>query len=160
MKAILSNKKEIAKGTLWLEFEMEKEVSFKPGQFFYINLKNPPYTDKEGNMRHFSIVNAPSQKGVIQMATRITQSAFKRSLYEIPLGSEVDIHDIMGAFLLPSDSSKHAVFIAGGIGITPFISMLRHVKEEKLDYNITLFYSNRNKESTAFYEELQDLNKS
>jgi ferredoxin-NADP reductase len=157
MKAIIKDKKEIAKGTLWLEFALEKKISFEPGQIFYINLRNPPFTDPEGDMRHFSIVNPPSHADIIQMATRITDSAFKRSLKELPLGTEVEIHSIMGSFQMPKDQSRHVVFIAGGIGITPFMSMLRHAKETGLSQEITLLYSNRDNESTAFYDELNQM---
>jgi len=157
MKAIIKGKKEIAKGTLWLEFALEKKISFTPGQIFYINLRNPPFTDPEGDMRHFSIVNPPSRNEIIQMATRITESAFKKSLKELPIGTEVEIHSIMGEFKLPKELSKHVVFIAGGIGITPFMSMLRHAKETGLSQKITLIYSNRDRESTAFYDELSQM---
>lgn len=157
MIARINRRKEIAKGTLWVQFELEKEISFLPGQFFFIALKDPPYTDKGGNMRHFSIVNSPSQKTIIEMATRITESAFKKSLKELPIGTEVEIYSIMGDFHMPKDQSKHIVFIAGGIGITPFMSMLRHAKETGLNQKITLIYSNRDKESTVFYEELSQM---
>jgi ferredoxin-NADP reductase len=160
MRVKIKNKKEIAKNTLLVDFDIsEKEISFKPGQYFFITLINPPYTDKKGNQRHFSIVNSPNERGVLTMTTRIRDSAFKRSLFEIPVGAEVEIGIINGSFILPDDESQPIVFIAGGIGITPFISMLRYVSEEDLDYKITLLYSNRDRESTAFLGELKNIAK-
>jgi len=160
MKAIISNKKEIAKGTLMIELEIiEEAVSFKPGQFFMLELINPPYHDEKGNKRYFSIVNSPNEKDVLVMATRLSDSAFKRSLNELPVGTTVEIDHIAGLFTLPKEKTASLVFIAGGIGITPFMSMLRYIAEEKLDYNVTVFYSNREKASTAFYDELQELGK-
>ena len=160
MRAKIKKKKEIAKGTLLVDFDIsEKEISFKSGQYFFITLINPPYTDKKGNQRHFSIVNSPNEKGILTMTTRIRDSAFKRSLFEIPIGTEVEIGVIKGSFILSDDKSQPIIFIAGGIGITPFVSMLRYINEENLDYKIILLYSNRNKESTAFLEELGSIAK-
>ncbi|MDP3888904.1 MAG: FAD-dependent oxidoreductase [bacterium] len=159
MKAKIKDKKEIAQGTLMATFDLQgKEVKFKPGQYFYITLKNPPYHDSKGAIRHFSIVNSPNEKGIITMATRIRDSAFKKSLSEMPIGSEVEIDSIGGSFVLPSKTDRPLVFFAGGIGVTPFMSMFRYIKEEKLPYKILFIYSNRDQSSTAFYSELKRLN--
>jgi len=160
MRVKIKNKKEVAKNTLLVDFDIsENKISFKPGQYFFITLINPPHTDKKGNQRHFSIVNSPNEKGILTMATRIRDSAFKRSLLEIPVGTEVEIGIINGSFILPDNKSQPIVFIAGGIGITPFISMLRYISQENLDYKIILLYSNRDRESTAFLEELENIAK-
>lgn len=157
MLAVLKSKKEIAKGTLSVVFQLTENIDFKPGQYFFIDLINPPYSDAKGNKRHFSFVNSPNEKLIIEMSTRLTDSAFKKSLNEMEIGEKVEIGGIDGRFLLPESKDQPIVFIAGGIGITPFISMLRYVKEEKLDYKITLLYSNRDKSSTAFFNELKEL---
>lgn len=155
----IQDKKEIAKGTLQVTFEIPDErFTFKPGQYVFITLVNPPYPDDRSNKRHFSIVNSPNQKGIITIATRIRESGFKKSLQELPNNSAVEIGPIAGGFILPGESIRPLVFIAGGIGITPYISMLRYVNEEKLPYNITLIYSNRDRQSTAYFDEIQTLN--
>lgn len=153
----IKSKGEIAEGTLRVDFEITEPVSFKSGQYMFVTLKNPPYTDEKGNKRQFSINNSPNTQGILTMTTRITESAFKRSLKELPLGSEVEIGPIAGVFTLPEDTAKPLVFIAGGIGITPFLSMLEYIKEEGLPYKITLIYSNRNQASTAYLAELKNL---
>ncbi len=156
MKAKISDKKEIAEGTLWVEFDLlGKTIGFKPGQFFYIDLINPPHNDSKGSHRHFTIVNSPDESGIIEMATRIRDSAFKKSLVEMPIGSEAEISGPDGNFILPSKISIPLVFITGGIGITPFISMLRYVQGNKLPYKITILYSNNNQKSAAFLSELK-----
>ncbi|MBI2601268.1 FAD-dependent oxidoreductase [Candidatus Daviesbacteria bacterium] len=160
MKAVVVDKKEIALATLWVKFKVNEEFEFKPGQYMFINLINPPYNDEKGTTRHFSIVNSPNEKGVLEMATRLRDSAFKKSLEAFPIGTEVEIQRIAGTFTLPEDTIKPLVFIAGGIGITPFVSMLRFINEEKLGYNITLLYSNRDLLSSVFLEELQELENS
>lgn len=93
------------------------------------------------------------------MATRIRDTQYKQILNSLKIGDEVEIEFIGGKFTLPENASKPLVFIAAGIGITPFIGMLRFVKEKGLPHKITLLYSNREKESAAFLEEFLDLEK-
>lgn len=157
MIAKIKDKKEVAEGTLQVSFQLPQDVQFKAGQYMFVTLINPPYTDEKGNRRQFSINNSPNQKNILTMTTRLTDSAVKRSLKELPIGTEVGIGPIAGVFTLPEDISKPLVLIAGGIGITPFMSMLSYIKEEKLSYKITLLYSNRNQASTAYLKELQEL---
>lgn len=151
------DKKEVVQDTLQVSFQIPQEVSFKAGQYMFVTLINPPFTDEKGNRRQFSINNSPNQKNILVMTTRVTDSAFKKSLKQLPLGAEVEIGPIAGVFTLPENPTKPLVFIAGGIGITPFMSMLRYVKEQSLDYKITLVYSNRNQESSAYLDELKEL---
>jgi ferredoxin-NADP reductase len=158
MKARIKEKREVAKGTLMVTFDLlGEEVQFRPGQYFYVTLPDVGHQDDKGLRRHISVVTSPSEKGVLGLATRLRDSAFKRSLRELPVGTEVDVEPPEGDFLLPEDTSRPVVFIAGGIGITVFRSMLMYVNEEGLDYRIVLFYSNRDRESTAFMDELQEL---
>lgn len=163
MKAKIKEKKEIAKDTLWVTFDLlGKKINFKPGQYFFITLLNPPYidSDERGSRRHFSIVNSPTENNRIEMATRIRESsAFKKSLRDLSVGVIVEIGPIQGAFVLPDDSTSPLIFIAGGIGITPFMSMLKFAFEKNLPYDFALIYSNKNREETAFFEELQQMKK-
>ena len=138
-----------------VSFATAEPFTFKAGQYIFITLINPPFADDRNNRRHFSIVNSPDEKGIITITTRIRDSGFKKSLKELPMGTEAELGPISGSFVLPQDSSKPLVFIAGGIGITPYISMLRYVKNHNLNYQITLLYSNRDQASTAYFEEVQ-----
>jgi ferredoxin-NADP reductase len=155
----IRSREDIADGTMMVELDVSPSPSFKPGQYITLALVNPPHTDEKGIMRAFSIINSPSQKNTLAFATRKSDSAFKRSLEELTPGTRVDVKFIGGSFLLPKSSDKKIVMIAGGIGITPFISMLRHATETELPHNITLLYSNRTQSSTAFFEELNRLEK-
>jgi ferredoxin-NADP reductase len=157
MKATIKEKREVAKGTLMVTFELASdEVDWTPGEYFWVELLDPPYDDEKGARRHITVVTSPTE-GVLGLATRIRDSAFKKSLVEMPEGSAVDVEQPKGTFLLPDDTSKRYAFIAGGIGITPFRSMLRYIADKGLDYDITLVYSNRDVESTAFLDELEEL---
>lgn len=158
MQAEIKEKKEIAKGTLMVKFSViGEEVNFQSGQYFFITLPKLRFPDQRGSQRHFSIVNSPNEKGIITLVTRLRNSGFKRTLKELPLGSKVEVGPIAGSFTLPESTVRPLVLIAGGIGITPFMSMLRFISEENLLYRITLIYSNRDKVSAPFYEELTNL---
>lgn len=158
MEAKIKQKQKIAEGTLEVSFEvLGEQPEFKPGQYFFVTLPKLHYPDTRGNKRHFSIVNSPNQKGVLTMATRLRDSGFKKTLGELALGEQVEVGPISGSFTLPEDTTRPLVFIAGGIGITPFISMLRYITEENLPYQVSLIYSNRDSSSTAFLKELESL---
>jgi ferredoxin-NADP reductase len=158
VKARIKEKTEVAKGTLMVVFDLlGKEVDFTPGQYFWVTLLDPPYDDEKGPRRHITVVTSPTERGVLGLATRLRDSAFKRSLAELPEGTEVEVEQPKGSFVLPQETDRHYVFIAGGIGITVFRSMLRYIADEGLQHRVTLVHSNRDRESTAFYDELREL---
>jgi ferredoxin-NADP reductase len=158
MRAKIKEKREVAKGTLMVVFDLlGEEVDFRPGQYFWVTLLDPPYDDEKGPRRHISVVTSPNERGVLGLCTRLRDSAFKRSLAELPVGADVDVEQPKGSFLLPEETDRPYVFIAGGIGITVFRCMLRYIAEEGLPHRVTLVYSNRDRESTAFLDELTQL---
>jgi ferredoxin-NADP reductase len=158
MRAKIKEKREVAKGTLMVVFDLlGAEVDFQPGQYFWVTLLDPPYDDEKGPRRHISVVTSPNERGVLGLCTRLRDTAFKRSLAELPVGAEVDVEQPKGNFLLPEETDQPYVFIAGGIGITVFRCMLRYIAEEGLQHRVTLVYSNRDRESTAFLDELTQL---
>jgi ferredoxin-NADP reductase len=158
MHARIKEKREVAKGTLLVTFDLLGEgVDFTPGQYFFVTLPDVGYEDDKGLRRHITVVTSPNEKGVLGLATRMRESAFKRSLAELPVGADVEVEPPKGSFALPEDASRPLVFVAGGIGITVFRSMLRYIQEERLPYRVALIYSNRDRESTAFLDELREL---
>ena len=158
MQAKIKEKRDVAKGTLMVLFDLlGEEIDFTPGQYFWVTLLDPPYDDDKGPRRHITVVTSPNERGVLGLATRVRDSAFKRSLAELPVGAEVDVEQPKGEFLLPDDTRQKYVFIAGGIGITVFRTMLRYIAEEGLPHRVTLVYSNRDRESAAFLDELEEL---
>jgi ferredoxin-NADP reductase len=158
MRAKLKEKREVAKGTLLAVFDLlGEEVDFRPGQYFFVTLLDPPYEDARGPRRHISVVTSPNDRGVLGLCTRLRDSAFKRSLRALAVGADVEVEPPRGKFLLPEDTSRPLVFVAGGIGITVFRSMLLYIWERSLPYRVTLLYSNRNREETAFLDELREL---
>jgi ferredoxin-NADP reductase len=158
MREIVKEKREVAKGTLFVVLDLlGEEVDFQAGQYFWVTLLDPPYDDEKGPRRHISVATSPTDRGVLGLATRLRDTAFKRSLAELPVGAEVEVEHPKGDFVLPAETDLPYVFIAGGIGITVFRSMLRYIAEEDLPHRVTLVYSNRDRESTAFLDELTEL---
>jgi ferredoxin-NADP reductase len=156
VRARIKEKQEVAKGTLLVTFDLlGEEVDFRPGQYFFVTLPDAGHQDERGLRRHITVVTSPNDKGVLGLATRMRDSAFKRTLGELPVGAEVEVEPPKGKFGLPEETSRPLVFVAGGIGITVFRSMLRYIREEQLPYRVTLIYSNRDRESTAFLDELR-----
>jgi ferredoxin-NADP reductase len=158
MQATVKEKREVAKGTLMVVFDLQgAEVDFEAGQYFFVNLLDPPYDDERGGRRHFTVVTSPNERGVLGFCTRLRDSAFKKSIQELPVGGEADVEPPKGKFLLPEDTSRELVFVAGGIGITVFRCMLRYIHEEGLPYRVTLLNSNRAAEDAPFLDELREL---
>jgi ferredoxin-NADP reductase len=158
VRATIKEKQEVAKGTLLVKFDLGgEEVHFEPGQYFFVTLLDPPYDDERGPRRHITIVTSPNERGVLGLTTRLRDSAFKKSLAELPVGTEVEVEPPKGKFTLPEETSRPLVFVAGGIGITVFRVMLRYIDEERLPYRVTLLYSNRSPEDAAFLDELREL---
>ncbi len=148
----------VAEGTMAFTLDTSgSEYTFKAGQNADYTLINPPYTDNEGSVRTFSFVNSPARPGKIIFTTRLRDTAFKKSLQEIPLGTKIQVSQPMGQFTLPKDPTKPVVFLAGGIGITPFMSMIQWAADQKLAQPISLLYSNRSVSSTAFHNQLMAL---
>jgi ferredoxin-NADP reductase len=154
----VKEKREVAKGTLLVVFDLQgRQVDFEPGQYFWVELLDPPYDDERGPRRHFSVVTSPTERGVLGFCTRLRDTAFKRSVAELEVGAEVEVEEPKGDFVLPEDTEQRYVFVAGGIGITVFRCMLRYIADKGLPYKVTLVYSNRDRESTAFLDELREL---
>jgi ferredoxin-NADP reductase len=157
MRATVAEKREVAKGTLLVLFAVEDYPDYRPGAYFWVELPDRGHQDEKGLRRHISLVTSPTDVGVVGLATRLRDSAFKRTLAELEVGDAVEVEEPKGSFLLPEDTSVEYVFLAGGIGITVFRSMLRYIAARQLPYRITLVYSNRDRESTPFFDELGEL---
>jgi ferredoxin-NADP reductase len=140
-------------------FEKSPGFEFRPGQSSDLTLVNPPETDSEGNVRTFSIASATFEDRLI-FATRMRETAFKRSLKAMPIGTAVRVEPATGSFTLHKTSTKPAVLLAGGIGITPFFSIVKQADYERLPHKMYLFYSNRRPEDAPFLESLRNLENS
>ena len=154
----LQSRQGVADGTMAFRFDKPRGWVFKAGQFLDMTLLNPAETDAEGNSRSFSIASGPDED-TLMVATRMRDTAFKRVLKTMPIGTAVKIEGPSGDLTLQNDSTRTAVFLAGGIGITPFRSMLVQAAHQKLPHRLFLFYSNRRPEDAPFLTELRSLEK-
>jgi ferredoxin-NADP reductase len=152
----LKKREAVANGTMAFHFDKPAGFEFKAGQFLELALLNPPETDAEGNARAFSIASAPSEPDLF-VATRMRDTAFKRVLKTMPLGTEIEIDGPFGDLILHNRVERSAVLLAGGIGITPFRSIVFRAAQEKLAHRLFLFYSNHRPEDAPFLQELQAL---
>lgn len=149
----LAGREQIAEGTFAFHLEKAPGFAFKAGQAVVLELLDPPPQDGQ-KRRTFSLASAPSDSDLM-IATRMRDSPFKRALQALPDGAALKLTGPIGRFTLAGDRS--ALFIAGGIGITPFLSMLRQAASECSSQRLVLVYSNRRPEDAAFLDELQAL---
>jgi ferredoxin-NADP reductase len=156
LRLSLLGREPIADGTMAFHFGKPAHFHFTAGQALDLTLIAPPQTDGEGNTRTFTIASGP-QDDDLMIATRLRDTAFKRVLASVPIGTEVQAEGPDGSFTLQQDASRPAVFLTGGIGITPFRSMIRDAVARKLVQPMWLFYSNNRPEDAAFVDELQRL---
>ncbi|MBP6018275.1 MAG: FAD-dependent oxidoreductase [Burkholderiaceae bacterium] len=149
----LKAKKQIATGTM--SFSFEKPVGFihKAGQFADFTLLNPPETDAEGNIRGFSLTSAPYETNLM-IATRMRDTAFKRVLKDLPIGTELTMDAPYGSFTLHNNVAIPAVFLTGGIGVTPVRSIVMQALHDKPTREIFVFSSNKTPQDAAFTEDL------
>lgn len=133
-------KTKLANGIYDFAFKADKKMTYVPGQYMDWTLPDISYNSR-GNRRTFTIASSP-QQDELHIGVRFSESGsiFKQKLLSLKKGDEVYAGRVAGDFLLPHASNKKLVFIAGGIGITPFIAMLQHLIITKQKRDIVLFY--------------------
>jgi ferredoxin-NADP reductase len=152
----LKDRKMVCEDTIGMWFDYSNvDFDFEAGQYTQITLLEPLHNDDEGNSRLFSIASSPKNKETIMFATRALDSAFNKNILEMPLGAKAQLGDTGGNTPLHKDSSIPAVFLIGGIGITPVRCIVEYVTNEKLPYEMQLFYSCRKASSTVFLDEFE-----
>ena len=104
---------------------------YRPGAYFWVELPDRGNTTRKACVAtsRSDLAHRPASGG---LATRLRDTAFKRTLAELEVGDEVVVEEPKGSFLLPEDTTAEYVFVAGGIGITVFRSMLRYIADEEL----------------------------
>ena len=152
----LRGREQVAHGTMAFHLEKPAGFKFKPGQAIDVVLLEAPAGDAQSARHTFSIVSAPFENELV-VATRMRDTAFKGALGALPIGAGIAIEGPFGSLTLHNDRARPAVFIAGGIGITPFMSIVRQATEDRLQQRLVLLYSNRRPEDTAYLAELQEL---
>ena len=143
----LIDRRQIADDTLEFFLDRPAGFEFQAGQHINIKLTELLFEDKKAGRRMFTMASAPSEEK-LRIATRLTDSGFKRTIAE---GSQQSVEIIGPLGKMVRDESRPAVFLAGGVGITPFRSLVKDAFDKKLKLPMTLFYANRSVDSAAYH---------
>jgi ferredoxin-NADP reductase len=152
----LTARRALADGTIGFFFEKPAGFQSTAGQFARFTLIDPPETDAAGTARTFTLASAPCEDHLM-FATRMRDTAFKRTISAMPIGTEVVFKGPYGSLTLHEDPARPAVFLTGGIGITPFRSIAVQAANDQSPHAVHLFYANRRPEDAAFLDELAAL---
>jgi ferredoxin-NADP reductase/nitrite reductase/ring-hydroxylating ferredoxin subunit len=134
-----------------LKFTIDGYPEYKAGQFAFFPLDNVK-NDNRGPVRHFSLTSSPTEDSLI-ISTRIRDTPYKQRMSTIQEGEQVKVSKPQGNFVLHDDYSKPAIFLSGGIGVTPFRSMIKYATDKQLPIKITMFDSNRNRQNILYKDE-------
>ncbi len=133
---------------LWIfRFKLDKKIEFKPGQYVSIFLEGEKPAP-------FSIVNSPVEKEIVELGVEIIGNVTKK-MSEMIIGERVQIKGPFGRFVVGEE--KKFCMLAGGIGVTPFISMMRWVRDFETDKSSVLFYSCKTKDHMIWFDELEKM---
>ncbi|MEK7538675.1 MAG: FAD-dependent oxidoreductase [Patescibacteria group bacterium] len=150
----------VAENTLEVVFGIpESNFSFTAGQYVSITLPGLEGERIMDKFHDFSIASSPSYKDSIAIVFRVSKSIFKTALISLPVGAMVTIEGPKGVFTLPEPIPASLVLIAGGVGVAPFLSMMRFAVENQTPYHITFVYFNSTLESTAYRGALDELSR-
>ncbi len=137
-----------------------KNISFNflPGQYIkiFLNIENP---DERGSIRFFSIASSPTEIDSLFITTRIIRSSFKLSLSNLKTGEKVKFMGPFGNFVLKEDEKKPKVFVAGGIGVTPFRDMIKYSYDKGLKNELYLFNSFKDAKEITYFNEMNEIQK-
>ncbi len=137
-------------------FESDRKFNFTPGQYMEWTLGHDP-ADNRGNRRYFTIASSPTEKEtILGVKFYDKSSSYKKALMAMKPGDEIVAGQLAGDFTMPKDPKEKLVFIAGGIGVTPFRSMLKYLTDKNEQRSITLMYSNRTAEEIVYQDVLHD----
>jgi ferredoxin-NADP reductase len=154
----LMDRQRVARDTMAFWFDTNGALyEFRAGQHADFAFWQPSVDCEGENSRTFSLANSPHDRSLPMIALRMSGTPFKMALKTAARGTKFKVSRPRGSFSLHKDVTRPAVFLAGGIGITPIRSILHWTTQERLPHQLYLFYSNRCVEDAAFLEELEDL---
>jgi ferredoxin-NADP reductase len=152
----IESQRPVAAGTFEVRIAKPSEFNFRAGQFAVLGVIDPPVRDWGGRFRRLSLLSAPFESD-LTFGVRTSDSVFKRVLSTAVAGTPIELKGPAGEFRLHEDATRPAVFLAGGIGVVPFISMLRQAKHDRAPHSFYALYSNRQLRTTPYLHELQEM---
>lgn len=150
----LSQKIRMAPQIVDFVFKPTQKLAYIPGQYMEFTLAHP-HPDSRGNRRYLTLASSPTEK-TVHLGVRFYEqsSSFKKALYNMNGKTQFIAAQIAGDFTLPQNPKQKLVFIAGGIGITPFRSMLKYLIDTQQRRDIILFYINRTADEIVYKDVL------
>jgi len=151
-------KNSIAKDTYEVKFSRPKDFEYLAGQYIIVKI-NTKMPKGMAPVRALSLSTSPNNKEFLSVCFRYNSDPthFKKLLIENE--TDVIIRGPLGKFTLPNETKKDITMIAGGVGIVPFVGMLKYLKETKSKQKVKLIYTDKSKEKMAYLQELKDLKK-
>ena len=149
----------IAHGVKKISFKVDGNFSFTPSQYVWLEILDGQIADKKGTRRAFSILNTPNDENIIEIVARISESGYKQNLFALKSGDRVLLHGPFGCSFVLNEKNlpKNLMLIAAGVGIAPFLSVIRNIRDKKIPIKCFLVYLNTDKESTPFIDELEEI---
>lgn len=159
VKLTLESRAELTPTVQALTFRARRRLAFVPGQYLELDVPHR-HPDARGTRREFSIASAPEDLPLLTVAFREvpgakSQSSYKKALAQVTAGDALAVTGVWGDFILPKKPSSAVLMVAAGIGITPFVSQLRHVRLAEHDRDIVLVYVASEASELAFRDELE-----
>lgn len=156
-KVKLTGKRQEASGTKTFLFAKPAGFEYIAGQYAYFTLPELKFPDPRGKIRHFTISSSPTED-FLSITVRVRkESGYKQTLDQLPEGTEIDFRGPTGDFVLDEKDTKPQVMIAGGIGITPYRSIIKDINDRSLNTPIYLLYANSHEDEITFKTELDEI---
>jgi len=153
---VLARKYKVASDTAEFEFVPDQAINYKPGQYMEFTLPHPG-SDNRGVRRYFTLSSSPTEKNIkIGVKFYEESSTYKTALIDIKNSTPIVAAQLAGDFTLPNDKTKKLLFIAGGIGVTPFRSMIKYLIDNNDKRDIVMLYSANSVKQLAYIHDLED----
>lgn len=155
----LKRKTEIAPDIYEFDFKLDRKIAFSSGQYMEWTLPHK-WPDSRGTRRYFTLASSPTEES-LKLGVKFydKSSSFKKSLLSMKTGGRIVASQLSGEFILPEDTSLKLVFIAGGIGITPFRSMVKYLLDNHKNRSIVLFYTDKTASEIVYKEIFEEAKK-
>lgn len=161
---LLLQERQALEGTDIMTFKFSRQekdesnrIEYTAGQFAFFDIGNVN-DDPKGPIRHFTIASSPTEDFIL-ISTRIRDSPYKKRLDSLQQGEIVKVRGPEGKFTLHEDYSMPAIFLSGGIGVTPFRSMIKYATDKNLPVRIFMFDSNKNQKNILYKTEFDNCTK-
>lgn len=134
----------------------DKPFTFTPGQYIWVLMPHLSFPEEHSNQRAFSISSAPSKDNMITIIYREGESGYKKTLTHLPLHTKVIVKGPFGSsYVINSQQKDNYVMIAGGVGVAPFLSIIRSLETQTISGKLTLIYLNESPEKRCYLDELE-----